>query len=61
MLWIKIDNKKVKARIGIIYMPQETVTKLDVIKQIYKKIEEEVGKALENKEKVIIMGDLNCK
>ena len=42
-------------------MPQETVTKLDVIKQIYKKIEEEVGKALENKEKVIIMGDLNCK
>ena len=61
MLWVKIDNQKVKLRIGIIYMPQECVTTVPQIKAIYKKIEEEVQKAKSNKEKVIIMGDMNCK
>ncbi len=61
MLWIKIDNKKVKLRIGIVYMPQEKDVKVAEIKAIYKKIEEEIEKAKVNKEKVILMGDLNCK
>ena len=61
MLWIKINNTKIKLRIGIVYMPQEKDTKLEVIKGIYKKIEEEVQRAAENKECVIVMGDFNCK
>ena len=61
MLWIKVDNGRVKLRIGIVYMPQENDTKVDEIKKIYKKVEEEVDKAKINKEKVILMGDMNCK
>ena len=61
MLWVKIDNGKVKLRIGIVYMPQEKDTKVPEIKAIYKKVEEEIEKAKANKEKVIMMGDLNCK
>ena len=61
MLWLKIDNNKVKLRIGIVYMPQENETKLEVIRRIYTKIEDEVEKATSNGESIILMGDLNCK
>ena len=61
MLWLKLDNGKVKMRIGIVYMPQENETRKEVIQGIYKKIEEEVDKGIANGEKVIIMGDMNCK
>ena len=61
MLWIKLGNGKVKARIGIVYMPQENEVKVDDLKNIYKKIEEEIEKARMNKEKLFLMGDFNCK
>ena len=61
MLWIKVDNGKMKMRIGIVYMPQENETKLEEIKEIYSKIEEEIMKADDNNEVVVLMGDLNCK
>ena len=61
MLWIKLDNGKVKARIGIVYMPQENEVKVGDLKRIYKKIEEEIEKARMNKEKLFLMGDFNCK
>ena len=54
MLWIKIDNGKAKTRIGIIYMPQENEVKVEEIKSIYNKIEEEIEKARMNNEKVYI-------
>ena len=38
MLWLKLDNGKVKMRIGIVYMPQENETRKEVIQGIYKKI-----------------------
>ena len=52
MLWLKIDNGKTKMRIGIVYMPQENDTKLDSIKEIYQKVEEEITKAENNNETV---------
>ena len=61
MLWLKIDNGKVKLRVGIVYMPQEKDTRLETIKKIYKKIEEEIEMATVNGETMILMGDLNCK
>ena len=61
MLWMKLDNGKIAIRIGVVYMPQENKTKLDVIKNIYKKIEEEIERAIRNGERVVLMGDLNCK
>ena len=61
MLWIKINNGKIKIRVGVIYMPQETLTGTEKLEGIYNIIEEEVQSAISNDEKVIIMGDMNCK
>ena len=32
MLWMKLDNGKAKIKIGIIYMPQESDTKVATIR-----------------------------
>ncbi|MCH2406130.1 MAG: endonuclease/exonuclease/phosphatase family protein [Nitrosopumilus sp.] len=61
MLWMKINNQVNKIRIGIIYMPQEDSTTYNKLKNIYSVIEEEIRTAFNNKEKLLIMGDLNCK
>ena len=61
MLWLKIDNTRVKLKIGIVYMPQESRTKLDVLKEIYEIIEAEAKDASEHGESLLILGDLNCK
>ena len=61
MLWVKIDNGKMKWRIGIIYMPQENTMTINKLKKVYSMIKEEVVKAQAQNEKVMLMGDLNCK
>ena len=61
MVWKRIENGKVQIKIGAIYMPQESRTKLDVLQEIYKEIEKEVVQAKEKGDSIIIMGDLNCK
>ena len=61
ILWKKVNNGKVKIKIGVIYMPQECRTTLLKLKEIYRKIEKEISDAREKGEKIIIMGDLNCK
>ena len=61
ILWYKIDNGRAKVNLGVVYMPQESRTKLDKLKEIYKKIEEQVKQAREKNESILIMGDLNCK
>ena len=61
MLWEKIDNGKFRMKIGAIYMPQESRTKLVVLQEIYKEIEKEVVDAKEKGDSIIITGDLNCK
>ena len=45
----------------MIYAPQETITKVKDIERIYKKIEKHVVEAEEEGQKLVIMGDLNCK
>ena len=61
MLWLKLDNSVVKARIGIVYMPQEETKTVKDLKRIYEKIEEEIETATKQNEQIILMGDLNCK
>ena len=61
MLWLKIDNGIEKIRIGAIYMPQESRTLVKELKEIYMEIEKEIRIAEEHGEKLLIMGDLNCK
>ena len=61
MLWVKLDNGVTKARIGIVYMPQEDSKTVGEIKEIYKKIEQELEVAAALNEKIILMGDFNCK
>ena len=60
IVWVKLDNKKVRARIGVVYMPQENVP-LRIIKRIYDTIMEEIEEAIQQGEKLILLGDLNCK
>ena len=59
--WIKIDNRRMKIRIGVIYTPQENKCKQQEIEKIYRKIANEIRKAEVNGEKILIMGDFNCK
>ena len=61
MIWLKMDNQVVKIRMGIVYMPQEDAKTVDQLKNIYKKIEEEVVSAVKHNETLILMGDFNCK
>ena len=61
MLWIRLDNNVVKARIGVVYMPQESETTVKELKEIYDMIEEEVAVAAKHGERLILMGDFNCK
>ena len=61
MNWHRIDNGTIKMRIGIIYMPQESRTKLAVLQEIYKEIETEIVAAISQGDSLLIMGDMNCK
>ena len=61
MLWAKMDNGKVKVKIGVIYMPQESRTTLLKLQEIYEKMEEEIIEAQQKGNKILILGDLNCK
>ena len=61
MLWMKLESGETKARIGIVYMPQEDENTVNELKVIYKMIEEEIESAVTRNEKVILLGDFNCK
>ena len=61
VLWMKLDNGVEKIRIGVVYMPQECRTLLKDIQSIYKSITDEAKAAVENGEKIMILGDFNCK
>ncbi len=61
MIWIKMNNNKIKMKIGVVYMPQESRTKLDTLKEIYREIETEIQEAAENGFSLLLLGDLNCK
>ena len=57
-LWILMNNKKVKLKLGVVYFPQEQDQNL---KEIYKIIKEQVRESGKNDESVMILGDFNSK
>ena len=59
MLWIKLDNKVVRARMGIVYMPQEKFKSVEELKLIYQIIDEQIEIAIRQNERLIMMGDFN--
>ncbi len=60
-IWIVIDNTKVKLKMGVLYMPQESETPKEAMKEIYKDIRKEIQEGKKNNQKVIMIGDMNCK
>ena len=61
MLWLKMNNNKSKVKIGVVYMPQESRTKVEILREIYSVIEEEVREAAAEQYGLLLVGDLNCK
>ena len=61
MIWLSIQNSNIKQKLGIVYMPQESRTRVETLKEIYETIETQIVIAQDNGESLIIAGDLNCK
>ena len=59
--WIDIDNTKIKARIGVVYAPQESKTPKSEMKKFYDEIQKKVQQAKEQEKNIILTGDLNAK
>ena len=60
-MWVAIDNTKTKIRLGVIYAPQESRTRKELLKIMYNNIEEQIQMAREREQKVVLLGDFNCK
>ena len=60
-LWIGIDNKQVAIRLGVIYTPQESRTSKEQYKEMYEHIDEQIMMAKQKNQKLLMMGDFNCK
>ena len=60
-LWIRLDNGKEKIRIGTVYAPQESRTRLTELKKLYKVVESHINESKKVKEKLVLVGDFNCK
>ena len=53
-LWILLDNKRRKVRIGVIYAPQENVTSNNELKVMYNNISKRTSIAQEERQQVLI-------
>ena len=64
-LWLVMNNAHggwgTNVRIGVVYAPQESRTNLGTYKEMYNKIEEQIEIGGKKKQKVLIVGDFNCK
>ena len=61
VMWITIANSRNNIRLGVVYAPQESKTKLDKLEQMYKGIKKQVKEAKCKKQDVLMVGDFNCK
>ena len=61
MEWMVVDNTKIKIRIGVVYAPQESRTKKKQYKELYERVEKQIDEARERGQKLMILGDFNCK
>ena len=60
-LWINIKNERINIRIGVIYAPQESRTKQEDLNIMYKQMKKHIEEGKQEGQKIIIMGDFNCK
>ena len=60
-MWMVVDNTKIKIRIGVVYAPQESRTKKKQYKELYERVEKQIDEARERGQKLMILGDFNCK
>ena len=49
-----------KLRLGVIYAPQESTTKVRELKIMYKNIENQIEESEKDGSNLIIVGDFNC-
>ena len=61
MIRILINNNRIEIRIGVVYMPQESRTTVQELEECNKKIENEIEKANQDKQHILVVGDFNCK
>ena len=60
-LWVTINNKKVAIRVGVIYAPQESRTSKEEYEEMYRSVGEQILIAKQKNQKLLLMGDFNCK
>ena len=60
-IWMTLNNGRVNVRFRVVYNPQEGRMNKEKLKKIYEGTENEVRKAAENKQKILVIGDMNCK
>ena len=60
-LWLVINNTRMALRIGVIYAPQESRTVKEEYIKMYESINEQILAAKQKNQKLLLMGDFNCK
>ena len=61
VVWIKVANTRISIKIGIVYMPQESLTPKQELQSIYNTFGAEIEKSLIGEERIMMVGDFNCR
>ena len=59
--WVLLNNQKNKIKVGVIYVPQESVTSNKELKKLCTSVMEEIIKIKEEDKQSIVIGDFNAK
>ena len=60
-LWVVMNNNQLPLRIGVVYAPQESRTAKEKYEEMYKSLDEQISMAKQNNQKLLLVGDFNCK
>ena len=60
-LWILVDNKNIRMKLGIRYAPQENTTLNKNLKIMYSAIKQQIKQAKQQKQNIEIVADFNAK
>ena len=60
-LWILVTNTKKKITLSVIHVPQENVSPNNELQIMYEDIIEQIKIAKEEKQQILILGDVNVK
>ena len=60
MIWILINNNRIKIRIWVVYMLQESRITVKELAECYEKTENEIEKADQDNQHILVVGDFNC-